>query len=347
MIVAAVRILIIATTLTAAAFALAIYLRHIGTPAEFLAWVREAGHGEGRDRQALRMLFGLPRAFFIMGDDGSLWKQFLFRDPYAHIGLWDALRASAWKIALFYGVMCLAAVELVRRDRWMALWAAAGVVPTLALAVAFEAGSVERYFALYPAVFVGLAWGMSQRSRPVLRVASACFCVVLVATNLQASWRPTIDQQRAHNLGRLSSVCGGKTCDSASMVYVLNFRDPIYSLYDPNDRSLDSIPRIKYLIPGLASEIRIWRSMFAHNILQAWDMNGEVWVSKRVWAERPLPEWCWVEGDDRSLRWKEIGPVLSRFHTDHDAGGPDGFQRIAGTPENRAMALSLISGERP
>ena len=131
-----------------------------------MAWVRSAAHGEGRDRQLLRMFFGLPRSFFIMGDDGVLWKQFLFGDPYARVGLSDVLRASTWKIGLFYGAALIGILELVRqqRARGLLFWACAAIVPTLTLAVLFEAGSVERYLALYPAVFVALAWLLSSRS---------------------------------------------------------------------------------------------------------------------------------------------------------------------------------------
>jgi hypothetical protein len=210
------------------------------------------------------------------------------------------------------------------------------------LAIAFEAGSVERYLALYPAVFVAFAWAMSQRSAPVMRALVAFFCGVLIVSNLWANARPHIDAQRANSLARLGVVRNGSKADgSAWTVYTLNVRDDIVALYDPNDRSLDSIPRVRPLIPTLAPEIADWRGGFARTMLGTWNSGGEVWVSKRAWASRPQRQWFWVEGDDRHVHWKDIGAVLSRFKIDSEVGGRDGFNRIADTPENRAGAAAL------
>jgi hypothetical protein len=343
----AIRILPVAGLLTMIAFAIAAYASHIGTSAEFWEWVRSAAQGPRGDRQWLRVFFGLPRSFFIMGDDGVLWKQFLFRDPYAGVGLWDVLRASAWKIALFYAVMGATALELIRKapQRWILLWAATAVLPTLALAVAFEAGSVERYLALYPAVFVAFACVLSQRPARAARALVAFFCGVLIVSNLWASLTPVVDRQRANSLARLATVQTGNKADVGALaVYVLNARDDIATLYDPNDRSLDSIPPVRPLIPTLAIQIPNWRGMFAQTVLQTWNRGGEVWVSKRAWADRPRREWSWVEGDDRRVHWKDLGAVLSRFKIDVEVGGLDGFNRVADTPENRAAATALGEG---
>jgi hypothetical protein len=339
-------ILPVAGLVTVIAFAIAAYVRHIGTSAEFWDWVRSAAQGPRGNRQWLRVFFGLPRSFLIVGDDGVLWKQFLFRDPYAGVRWWDVLRASAWKIALFYAVMGVTALELIRKapQRWVLLWASIAVLPALALAVAFESGSVERYLALYPAVFVAFACVLSHCSARPARALVAFFCGVLIISNLWASFRPLVDRQRANSLARLGAVRTGNNADVGGLtVYTLNLRDEIAALYDPNDRSLDSIPRVEPLIPTLTTQIANWRGLFAQTLLETWSRGGVVWVSKRAWADRPRREWSWVEGDDWRVHWKDLGAVLSRFKIDLGVGGLDGFNRIVDIPENRAAATALIA----
>lgn len=344
---ASLSILPLAGLITMIAFAIAIHARHITTVAEFWEWVRLAGHGEGRDRQWLRMFFGLPRSFLILADDGVLWKQFLFRDPYAGVGLWDVLRASAWKIALFYLAAGLTTVEVLRqaRARGILFWGSAAVLPTLALAVLFEAGSVERYLALYPAVFVAFAWVVSERSTALVsRVLVAFFCAVLIVNNLWANSRPRVDAQRARSLARLETVLAGSKAGADGLtIYTINIRDDLATLYDPNDRSLDSLPQLRPLIPTLAPQIAKWKGLFGENALAVWKRGGEVWVTKRALAERPRREWLWVEGDDWRVRWKDIGAVAAGFEADSDAGGADGFFRVANTPGNREKALALAA----
>ncbi len=336
----------VAGLLTVVAFGLAVHARHIGSAAEFWDWVRHAAHGEGRDRQWLRMFFGLPHSFLIMGDDGLLWKQFLFRDPYAGVGWGDVIRASAWKIALFYAAMGATALELARKapQRRILVWVSAAAVPTLALAALFEAGSMERYLALYPAVFVAFAWVLSRRSVPAARALIVFFCGVLIVGNLWANLKPIIDEHRAANLARVAPIPAPKSGILA--VYTLNIKDDLATLYDPNDRSLDSIPSVRPLIPSLAGEVANWKGLFGRILLQTWDRGGGVWVTKRAWAGRPRREWLWVEGDDWRIHWKDIGPVVSRFEVDSGVGGADGFSHIPDTPANRAVALRASAGAR-
>jgi hypothetical protein len=204
---------------------------------------------------------------------------------------------------------------------------------------------VERYLALYPAVFVAFACVLSQRPARPARALIVFFCGVLIVSNLWASFRPLVDRQRANSLARLGAVRTGNKADAGALtVYTVNVRDEIAALYDPNDRSLDSIPSVRPLIPALAVQIGNWRGLFAQTLLETWNRGGEVWVTKRAWADRPRREWSWVEGDDRRVHWKDLGAVLSGFKIDFRVGGLDGFNRIADTPENRAEATALSGG---
>jgi hypothetical protein len=348
LLVSALRILPLAALLTLGAIAAAVAARHISTPGQLLEWVRSAGHGEDRDRQWLRMLFGLPRSFFIMGNDGVLWKQFLFRDPYAGVGWAEIIRASGWKLTLFYATTGVTLLYVARRWRWLLLWVLSAVVPTLALAMAFEAGSVERYLALYPAVFVVFAWMLSQPDVLPARVLISLFCGVLIVTNLWANSKPRIDRERARSLARVGMIeAGHEAGNQALTVYTLNIRDDLETLYDPNDRSLDNVPAVLPLIPTLGPEIANWRGLFGQRMLTTWHQGGQIWIARRAWADRPQREWNWVEGDDWRVHWKDFHAVLSPFQIDAQVGGMDGFNRIANTPENRAQAAKLIRHAGP
>lgn len=343
LLISAWRILPLAALLTIGAFAAAIVARHISTPGQLMEWVRSAGHGEDRDRQWLRMLFGLPRSFFIMGDDGVLWKQFLFHDPYAGVGWAEIIRASVWKLTLFYATAGVALLYVARRWRGLLFWALSAIVPTLALAMAFEAGSVERYLALYPVVFVVFAWMLSQRDALPARVLIIIFCGALIVTNLWANFKPRVDRDRARSLARVGTITAAhEPANRTLTVYTLNIRDDLETLYDPSDRSLDHVPVVLPMIPTLGPEIANWRGLFGQRMLTTWNQGGEVWITKRAWADKPLREWNWVEGDDWRVHWKDFRAVLSHFQIDAQAGGTDGFNRIADTPENRAEATKLI-----
>jgi hypothetical protein len=337
----AVRILPSAGLLTVMAFAAGAYERHIRTPAQFVNWMVLAGTTVERYHEWLRVLFGLPRSFFIMGDAGARWKQYLFHDPYAGLTLWDVIAGTGWKLALFYATM-LAALLYLARYKWLLLWAVTAIVPTIALAAAHEASSMERYFALYPAVFVGFAWILSRRDGRAARILIATFCVLLIVTNLWAMWRPKIDRQRAQTVARLGTLATGPGNDNHYLtIFGLNIRDDLVTLFDPMDHSLDHLPRVVVLIPTLDTGIAKWRAGFAETLLAMWDRGGDVWITKRAWAPRPQREWNWVEGDDWHVRWSDVGRVLSRFTVDAETGGPDGFYRVANSRANRAAAVYL------
>jgi hypothetical protein len=341
------RILPVAALIVLAAYAFAIFLRHITTASEFLAWMKAATHGESRDRQVLRMFFGLPRSFLVAGDDGVLFKQYLFRDPYAGVGLWDILKASAWKIALFYAFGAAILFELLRNRRatGLLLWAMAGVLPTIGLAVLFEAGSIERYLALYPAIFLAAAWVLSERRTAALsRIAVAAFCAALIGNNLYANWRSRVDSQRAYNALRLAPVLSQSKA-AKPVLYVLNIRDGLMGLYDPIDPASDDLPRITPLVPSSGDQIGDWTELFGRDSLRTWDQGEALWVTKRVRAARPQRDWLWAEGDDRRIRWNNIRDTLAAFETDCIGGDSDGFCRIPDTASNRDAAMRLAAGQ--
>jgi hypothetical protein len=89
-------------------------------------------------------------------------------------------------------------------------------------------------------------------------------------------------------------------------------------------------------------DLAAWRSTFAIDSLGAWQRGGQVWLSKRILADRPKPDWGWTEGDDPRVSWPEIPAFARSLATDREAGaGDDGFVRVAETPANREFLERL------
>ena len=49
-----------------------------------------------------------------------------------------------------------------------------------------------------------------------------------------------------------------------------------------------------------------WREIFASRVLETWRAPREMWVSERLLTSAPLPQWGWVEGDDRAIQWHQV-----------------------------------------
>ena len=341
---AAIRVLPGAVLLVAIAYVWAICARHISSGPELLAWIRHAEHGEARGTSIMRFFFGFPRSFFIMGDAGIVWKQFLFHDPFARGTLLDVAAAGTWILALFYGTLAVGGWFFLRdRDfRGTAFWAAVGVVPTIALAVLFEAGSVERYLALYPMVFVviGLLLSSARTQRP-LRLLLVVLLVVQMSNNLYANFRPRIDRESAALLQRIAPL---ENRPGGATVYVVNLNDKLSALYDgPEYATRSDLPQVTLLVPVLYPDIPKWRAIFAKSAEDRWAAGGEVWISRRAWAAQPLPQWHWVENDDPRIHWADIHNFAIHLDTDAEAGGDDGFLRVANTLANRNRILIAAS----
>jgi hypothetical protein len=333
---AAIRVLPGAVLLVTVAYVWAICDLHITSAPELFAWLRHAAHGEARDASIARCFFGFPRSFFILGDNGIIWKQFLFHDPFARRTVLEVAAAGTLILALFYGTLAVAGWFFLCDPsyRGTAIWVAAGVVPTIALAVLFEAGSVERYLALYPMVFlvIGVLLAGARTSQP-LRALLVLLIVVQVFNNLYASFRPRIDWESAALLQRIAPF---ENRPGGATVYVVNLNDKLSALYDsPEYATRNDLPQVALLAPVMYSDIPKWRAIFAKSSKDRWAAGGEVWISKRAWATRPLRQWLWVENDDPRIHWADVHNFVIRLDTDAETGENDGFLRIANTPANR------------
>jgi len=340
------RLILIAALTTGAMVALfygaAVLALPIHSPHDFGQWVRESQHGWQQNRTALRLVSGLPRAFISMGRDTILFKRFALHDPYAPVTIADLALSGVWKLFLFYGAVgCLVLALLRVRNKAALAILAAGTLPVLAFALGFESGSLERFLALYP--FIALAVASVLATVPVRRTARVIvlFFIIAAVSNVYNAWRPRVERQVRQELGRASSI---ENVARGGQVWLMSLTDALYWAVDAlpfEDRSgeheLHLDPVVQFGTEGVAH----WQQGFATLTLQRWDSGGPVWMSRRLLAERPRPEWGWAEGDDPRVPWRTLTTFTRSLQTDQEVGGDDGFVRLADTPTNR-HSLALI-----
>ena len=120
------------------------------------------------------------------------------------------------------------------------------------------------------------------------------------------------------------------------MVAVISFWDPLYRL--PALRLLDSQAQPDFwvydVIEVASTRVFHWRQEFAAQALARWSQGKQVWLSTRLLADTPLPEWKWVEGDTGRVKWSEVRDFFRSIEVQPRVGGADGFVLVTDGPRN-------------
>jgi len=88
-----------------------------------------------------------------------------------------------------------------------------------------------------------------------------------------------------------------------------------------------------------------WREAFAREVLDSWQNGHDVWLPKRLVADKPLPEWNWTEGDNPAISWKHLVAFARRLDWDKAVGDADGFLRIARSEHNERQMKSAAEAQ--
>jgi hypothetical protein len=333
--------------ITVAAFYLtAIAAAHISSWSGFLAWIHSSAQ-YSRDRNLLRMATGMARGFYQLGNDAVWFKWFVFRDPYANVGLADLMRAVLVKLVLFYVSLASLAVVLWTSNtgRRLLLFIALAALPHIGMAMVFESGDPGRYVGTLPAVCLGFGYaiGSAEFSGRMRILVAALFCAHVPLNLLPAD----ANQATLENANRIAAFAA---LQPVSRVYLLNFQDGLQALryaapFDPVNRRPTA--EIVLIAPAITARAPFWRADFACSALAAWSNRGEVWVTKRVLSDRPVRSWWWVEGDHPPLTWEGMHRFFQGLDRGADAGGEDGFFLIPDAAGNRRILLAGIPGGDP
>lgn len=331
---------------------LAVGTRHFSSVAEAKAWVVASGNGWSQTNRPIRIVTGLPRSFLYFGKDGVLYKRFLWKDPYDRVTVSRLVHASLWKLAFFYAFAAGLVCELLLRvgNRRTLVMLLVATVPTIVFAIfIFEPGSPERYLSIYPFLIMAIAQALHdypQSHRPLQHLILA-FLAGMVATNVYSTYRPRIDQEDVLPAARISSLkVRLRDQDLASVLsnqdtlYQFLNRSPFHPLNEPK------LLRLYDVIETGSVRTGTWREEFAARALEAWKNGGEVWVSKRLWSDKPLPEWDWVEGDDRRVSWKDLPAFFTPLQIVEESGGSDGFFRLVRSDPNVARLRAVAGGSK-
>ncbi|HUA14014.1 MAG TPA: hypothetical protein VMG31_01855 [Verrucomicrobiae bacterium] len=343
------------TALTCGILGLAVYtsaavFAGVRNLADLHDWISSSGHGHVQLR-GLRAIAGLafavPRSFLYMDRDGMWLKRFLIHDPYAPVTISTLLRLSLWKLALFYAAALAVCLELLRWKRGQMLFAllAATVVPVFVFAVfIFESGSIERYLPLYPFIFLACGFVLAREKagrsiRGLLVISLAAMAIV----NLNAMRLAAVEGRRAEAVSRIADLV--PVLSPNSLVLAVNEQDSLAEFrqnFPLDPVNLSARWRTYDVLEINAERLATWRRDLAVRVLDTWSQGGTVWLPSRFLQTDPRPEWNWVEGDDKRIRWSDLPAFFSRFDVGPTVGGEDGFQPLQEDQKDRDIFQSLI-----
>ena len=332
---------------TAVAYFTVMAVAGVHSPANLREWISASSHGV-RTRGLARMVFGLPRSFIHMGNDGILFKRFLLNDPFNPVTASDLVRLSLWKLALFYaaiGSLLLGLFFSSGRRVLLLLLLTAG--PLLILAIGFDGGAVERYLPIYAVMFLAFGVSFSDARFPrLLKVLPALFLGFALLANMSVMARSVLDGKNQRTADRVQAVL--PQLKPNSWLVTTHLQDDLVNFqasfpFDPVNRH--NSYRLHSLVVLNTDQAARWREDFASNMLDAWAKGGDVWLSTRLLSAKPEASWNWVEGDDPRVRWSDIYNFFSQFEKGTVVGGADGFVLLEKSEGNRQLLNNALQGD--
>ncbi len=339
----------------AATYGLVIQQRQIRSLASLKSWIVSAQNELVQTDKVKRAVSGIPRSFLDLGDDTLLLKRYVFHDPYTRIGLVQILfAAGTLKVLLFYlyaGAMVWVLWSRPEERRILLLLAVAALSVLIFAVILFEPGGPEKYMPAYPFFFLAAAYALqaSAGTYRILRWSMVLFLVaVLCAGNIYAKAGGRRTEAYRTFLERKQSL--DTEARREDMVAVISFWDPLYRV--PALRLLDSQAQPDFwvydVIEVASTRVFHWRQDFAARALAKWSQGKQVWLSTRLLAETPLPEWKWIEGDTGRVKWSEVRDFFRSVEVQPPrVGGADGFVLLTDGPRNGESLRALYPGALP
>jgi hypothetical protein len=105
--------------------------------------------------------------------------------------------------------------------------------------------------------------------------------------------------------------------------------------------------RVHSFLPLGMPQLTAWREDVARRSLAAWGAGADVFVSRRVFSERPRSEWDWVEGADPRVRWQQVYEFFAQLETGQAVGGDDGFVLLPRTAKNEQFLNRVAAPQTP
>lgn len=345
----ATQMLTLCAAIGLAAYASAMAAVGIHSFSDLREWILAAGHGHiqpGGLRAGARLAFAVPRSFVNMDRDGMWLKRYLVHDPYAPVTTRSLFGLSLWKLVLFYASAAVVCLELLcsRWGRILLVLLVATVLPIVFFAILiFEAGSIERYLPLYPFIFLAFGYVLgSKQAKRASKVLLLVAVAAMVVVNVNAMRLGRLDAQKAEAVSRIHDLI--PSLGPASLVLAVNEQDSLAEFrqdFPLDPINLDTEWRTYDVLEINTERLSTWREDLATRVLRTWQRGGMVWLPVRFLRSQPKPEWNWVEGDDKRVRWTDLPTFFSQFETGPTVSGDDGFVLLHDSLKNRQILSRL------
>ena len=348
--------LIACVTLGLAAYSSAILGMGIRSATELKQWVLSAGHGQiqpGGTRAVARLAFSVPRSFTNMDRDGMWLKRYLVHDPYAPVSAGVLVRLSLWKLAMFYLLVGIIGIELLRSTpgRRIFFWLGLAVVPILIFAVfIFEAGSIERYLPLYPFFFLACGYVFySEYTKLAFKIVLILILIVTAVVNINAMRVSTLESQKVQAVARIHDLI--PSLGNNTLLIAINEQDNLAEFrhnFPLDEININRDWQTYDLVEVNAARLTTWGEDFAQRVVAIWRRGGKVWLPARVLHSEPNPEWNWVEGDDKRVKWPDLPLFFSQLDAGPLVSGEDGFVLLQESPKNKQIlgAIYKVGGKK-
>lgn len=354
---------LVSFSVATSSYGIALRSRGIDSFNKLESWVLSSGHGVNSPRKHLHLVTGIPKAFFYFEPQSGLLKRFMLNDTYECPNLRAVIEflvfrsSMVWKIAGTL-IFVLAICFILWKDasaRPLLFALALAFLGNLCFALFFEPSQPERWLPCYSLLLPSIAVAFRNASLPG-RVIVIVFIAAVGGVNLQAMSQTNVRRLYAAGIERAQTI--DKNIQLPSQVIVLNLWDDVaravwdmpfhevsqkfgHRVYPP---CVTAAPFIIAVDPNRL-EAPLWGNELDQRLTVAWEQNEDVWLSRRLLASRPKPEWRWVEGDDPRISWADFPRFFATLELGQSFGGEDGFVLILPNEANKRRLKDLAAGQ--
>ncbi|HEV7990436.1 MAG TPA: hypothetical protein VGP25_01370 [Gemmatimonadaceae bacterium] len=333
----AIAVSLLSGTITVVSYAPIAYLAGVRSVATFQKWMADATHDIQGIGGVSRAIIGFGRSLVNMDRLGLIAKRHLIGDPYNPASWADVARAGLLRLAVLYAVLGAIVIWLARRasGRRALAFVIATAIPVVGFALKWQGGDLERYLALFPALFLAIALAITLLPSRAQLAAGIAVVLALAVVNVPAIARSKSVAQCAQLTARLASV--PRNDGKLAVLWTPHELDEIASYRGrcPHSPLLTSPMPIRAFGLVMANNARAtqWPDSLASRSAQLWRAGGHLWVSRRAFVDTPLVTWKWAEGDDPRLHWKDFPTYFRQLDVGPPVGGEDGFVEVLPTPK--------------
>lgn len=339
---------VLSGALVITAYACVAAIKQLHSATAFHEWLIEASHGIRDSGGVSRAAIGFARSVASTGQLGLVAKRHMLGDPFAPATMADVVRAGLYRIMAFYAALGVLVIVLARRREWRVLgFLALTAIPVFWLAISWQGGDIERYFALFPALFLSVGVALSARSWRSGVLSSAAMIAILAAFNLPDYSREAAARSCAVLSRRLQSVptvAGGRTVlvtITADELTAIRGRCPDAPILNRAD-----LPRLWDIFTPHVGNATQWRRSFAERALAEWDSGGRVWISTGLLRPSPPAEWHWAEGDDNRVHWRDFPAFFNHLELGELGSGENSFVEVIASRRDVAILDSARRSPR-